>query len=120
MTIHGYKSNVSGLEASLKNLSNIYWNLTSSELYEHSVKKELAVLNDTGALAVDTGEFTGRSPKDRFIVKDDKTTGSVHWNNFNIPFEAANFDLLFKDMSHYLEGKDTNRYKDLVSNLGLK
>ncbi len=106
MTIHGYKSNVSGLEASLKNLSNIYWNLTPSELYEHSVKKELAVLNDTGALAVDTGEFTGRSPKDRFIVKDDKTTGSVHWNNFNIPFEAANFDLLFKDMSHYLEGKD--------------
>ena len=49
------------------------------------------VLNDTGALVIKTGEFTGRSPKDKFIVKDEITATHVHWNDFNIPIEEKYF-----------------------------
>ena len=44
------------------------------------------VENSTGALAINTGEFTGRSPQDRFIVKDSITEDQVWWGNVNIPF----------------------------------
>ena len=45
-----------------------------------------------GAIAVNTGEFTGRSPMDRFIVNDDITSGKIWWGDINIPFDAENFD----------------------------
>ena len=53
------------------------------------------MLADNGALAVDTGEFTGRSPKDRFIVEDDITRESIFWGDINIRFSSERFDELF-------------------------
>jgi len=103
---HGLKSNVPGLESYLKNPKNLYWNLSPAELIEHSVIKKLGVFNDTGAFAVDTGEFTGRSPKDKFTVMDDMTANTIDWNNFNQPFAPDKFDLVLQDMIHYAQGKD--------------
>jgi phosphoenolpyruvate carboxykinase (ATP) len=60
------------------------------------------VLNDTGALVIKTGEFTGRSPKDKFTVKDETTTDSVHWNEFNIPIEPKYFDIIHNKVIDYL------------------
>jgi len=57
-------------------------------------------------MAVDTGEFTGRSPKDRFIVYDDITKDAVWWENFNIKFDADKFDTLYNRVTAYLSGKD--------------
>ena len=54
----------------------------------------------------DTGKFTGRSPKDRYIVLDDKTSDSVWWGDINIPFEPSRFDALLEKMNCYLEDKD--------------
>jgi phosphoenolpyruvate carboxykinase (ATP) len=88
----------------LKDLT-CYWNLSPEELIEHTIQKDMGVITDTGALAVDTGEFTGRSPKDRFIVKDELTEEAVDWNHINMPFETANFDLLKREMIAYLQGK---------------
>lgn len=102
----GLKSNVSGLEANLKKPKTLYWNLTPSELVEHSIQKGQGVFNDLGALAVDTGEFTGRSPKDKFTVKDELTSGTVDWNTFNQPIAPDKFDLLLNDMCQYAEGKE--------------
>ena len=53
--------------------SKVYWNLTSNELADISLKKGEATKTSTGAININTGEFTGRSPMDRFIVKDDLT-----------------------------------------------
>jgi phosphoenolpyruvate carboxykinase (ATP) len=89
----------------LKNLDTVYWNLTSAELTEHTILVGQGVLNDTGALVVDTGEFTGRSPKDKFIVKDSGTENSVNWGGFNIPIEPKYFDQLLNKMTDYLQGK---------------
>lgn len=90
----------------LKNVSNAYWNLSPSELVEETILRGEGVLADTGALAVDTGEFTGRSPKDKFIVLDEKTKDSVWWGDVNIPFDATKFDLLYNRVTAYLSGKD--------------
>ena len=53
-----------------------------------------------------TGEFTGRSPKDRFIVKDSITEGSVDWGEINIPFEKSNFENLYHQITDYFADKD--------------
>lgn len=86
--------------------SNAFWNLSPEKLAEISVEKEMATKADCGAINVLTGEFTGRSPKDRFIVKDDITKDSVWWGNINIPFDTDKFDALYDKVVNYLSGKD--------------
>lgn len=90
----------------LKNLATAFWNLSPAELVEETITLEQGSITSTGALSVDTGEFTGRSPKDKFIVKDSNTENSVWWSQFNIPFEASKFDRLFERMSAYLIGRE--------------
>ena len=63
-------------------------------------------ISSTGALSVNTGKFTGRSPKDRFIVKDETTKDDVWWGDINIPFNSSNFDRLHEKMVKYLEYKE--------------
>jgi phosphoenolpyruvate carboxykinase (ATP) len=83
-----------------------HWNLTPKELVAMTLKQNQGQLTDAGALAINTGEFTGRSPKDKFTVKDEVTAKSVWWNNFNIPFSHDKFDQLYIKMIHYFEGKE--------------
>jgi phosphoenolpyruvate carboxykinase (ATP) len=83
-----------------------YWNLSPENLVEHTIKKDMGLLCDMGAICVNTGEFTGRSPKDRFIVKDEVTEDSVDWNHINIPFTPEKFDVLYDKVAHYLNDHD--------------
>jgi ATP-dependent phosphoenolpyruvate carboxykinase len=63
----------------------IHYQESPERLVRASLRLGGGVLNDTGALVINTGEFTGRSPKDKFIVRDEITEGTVNWNEFNIP-----------------------------------
>lgn len=90
----------------LENVETAYWNLTPSELVEATIIRGEGYLTDTGALAVDTGEFTGRSPKDKFVVYDEKTKDSVWWGDVNNRFESDKFDLLYNRVTAYLSGKE--------------
>ncbi len=83
-----------------------YWNLSPEELTEETVKRGQGVISDTGALSVSTGKFTGRSPKDRFIVRDEVTENRVDWGPINIPFDSDKFDALYKKITGYFDGKD--------------
>lgn len=83
-----------------------HWNLSPDELQRIAIASGQAKLTSSGAIAVDTGEFTGRSPKDKFTVKDEVTRDTVWWNNFNIPFEPEKFDQLYIKMIRYFEGKE--------------
>ncbi|MDE3253472.1 MAG: phosphoenolpyruvate carboxykinase (ATP), partial [Bacteroidota bacterium] len=69
--------------------SSLHYQLSPAELVEQTLLKGQGVLNDTGALCIRTGEFTGRSPKDKFIVKDHITADAVDWNQFNIPIDES-------------------------------
>jgi phosphoenolpyruvate carboxykinase (ATP) len=90
----------------LSNVAAAYWNLTPAELVEEAITRGEGTLVDSGALAADTGEFTGRSPKDRFIVCDETTENSVWWGDVNIKFDSAKFDLLYNRVCAYLSGKE--------------
>jgi len=90
----------------LQMTGDIYYQLSPEELTEQTLQRGQGVLSDTGALVVNTGEFTGRSPKDRFIVKDILTENTVHWNDFNIPIESKYFDQLYGKMMAWLKNKE--------------
>jgi phosphoenolpyruvate carboxykinase (ATP) len=90
----------------IKNPKTIYANLSRPALVEETLKRGQGKLSDTGALAVHTGEFTGRTPKDRFIVKDATTEGVIDWGAVNQPFPAENYEPLRAELLAYLEGKD--------------
>lgn len=90
----------------LRNLGDVYWNLEPAELVEHAIVNGQGVFADSGALAIETGEFTGRSPKDKFCVKDAKTEGTVWWGDVNIPLSPENFERLREKMVAYLMGRD--------------
>lgn len=90
-----------------KNLSKVHWNLSQTELAELTIKNNLGVLSDKGAIAINTGEFTGRSPKDKYIVKDGITADTVNWTDSNNqPFDAARFDALEEKIKAHFEGKE--------------
>jgi phosphoenolpyruvate carboxykinase (ATP) len=96
MTIASIASKIIGA-ASKANI-----NLTAPKLVEEALKNGEGVLTDTGALMADTGEFTGRSPKDKFCVYDDKTANTVWWGDVNQKFESDKFEkLLNKVIDHY-------------------
>ena len=86
--------------------ANEHWNLSSEELERITLEKGLGDATSFGAVNVDTGEFRGRSPKDRFIVKDAITQDSVWWGNINIPFDSEKFDKLYDKVVNYLSGKE--------------
>jgi len=86
----------------LKISDSLHYQLPPHELVRHSLRRQEGVLNDSGALVVRTGAFTGRSPKDRYIVKDELTAGSIHWNDFNQPIEETYFDSIFSAITAYL------------------
>lgn len=86
--------------------ANVHYQLSPDELHDITIKKGQGVESSTGALAINTGEFTGRSPQDRFIVKDSITRDKVWWGKVNIAFEPAQFDALYNKMMAYLSGKE--------------
>jgi len=91
------------LHLGLKQIEFIHYQLSPEELVNDTLRIGEGVLNDTGALVIRTGEFTGRSPKDKFTVIDELTAGTVYWNDFNIAIEPKFFDIIFKKVIDYLD-----------------
>jgi len=89
----------------INKVREIYWGLAPAELVEHAIINGEALLADTGALTADTGEFTGRSPKDRFIVKDAGNENTIWWGDINQPFSPEAFDVIHREMTSFLEDK---------------
>ncbi|WP_417199549.1 phosphoenolpyruvate carboxykinase (ATP) [Bizionia sp.] len=106
MIDHTQASNTISLEKyGIKN-AKVQYQLSSEQLHKLTIEKGQGVEASSGALAVNTGEFTGRSPKDRFIVKDAITEDRVWWGNINIPFESDAFEKLYNKVTDYLSGKE--------------
>lgn len=95
-----------GKSLGLRNLENAFWNLSPAELIEDTIILGEGRMTDTGAIAVETGEFTGRSPQDRFIVCDEVTENAVWWGNINKKFDPAKFDALYNRMKAYFVGRN--------------
>ncbi|OYY19480.1 MAG: phosphoenolpyruvate carboxykinase (ATP) [Sphingobacteriia bacterium 35-40-8] len=89
-------------EAGIAGNAQLHYQLTPAELVEQTIARGQGVLNNTGALCIRTGKFTGRSPQDKFTVKDAITANTVNWNNFNIPIEEKYFLQLRTKLLNYL------------------
>ena len=86
--------------------ANVHYQLSPEELHDITIERNQGVEASSGALAVNTGEFTGRSPKDRYLVKDDETKDKVWWGDINIPFDPDKFDALYEKVVNYLSEKE--------------
>ncbi|MCA1994063.1 MAG: phosphoenolpyruvate carboxykinase (ATP) [Coleofasciculus sp. S288] len=96
-----------GLESvGLKNLGHVYRNLSVPQLVERASAKGEGILASNGAFCVRTGKYTGRSPSDKFIVDEPTIHGEVDWNKVNVPLSVEKFDLLYKRMLAYVQGRD--------------
>jgi len=89
----------------LVNLAAIHQNLSVPELYEHAIRQGEGTLAAGGAFVAITGQHTGRSPKDKYIVREASTESSVNWGDVNIPVSEAVFDMVHQRMLAYMQGR---------------
>lgn len=84
----------------------VNWNLPVSTLITQSILNKQGVFTSKGALACNTGEFSGRSPKDKFIVTDDLTKDTIWWGEINQPFDTKDFDKLYDKVTEHLSKEE--------------
>src|SRR6185436_16869848 len=82
------------------------WNLSPAALYEEAVPRDEGVIAADGPLACRTGLHTGRSPNDKFVVREPSSEADIAWGKVNRPMDPAQFDLLHRDLLNTLQGKD--------------
>ncbi|MBX5439882.1 MAG: phosphoenolpyruvate carboxykinase (ATP) [Thermoflavifilum sp.] len=87
-------------------VAQINYQLSPEELIAQSLQRKLGQLDENGALVVQTGQYTGRCPQHRFIVRDALTSGQVDWNAINQPMDEAAFEGFWQEVMAYLEGKE--------------
>jgi len=96
-----------GLELhGLQNLRTVFWNLPPAGLIEQSILRGESILSRTGAVVVNTGKHTGRSPNDKFVVKHPSLQNQIWWGKVNQPLSPDKFDRLLAKAKAYLQGKD--------------
>ena len=90
----------------LENLVGAHWNLSIPALYEHSLRRGESELAAGGGLVVTTGEYTGRSPKDKYIVDEAENTGNIWWGPVNNKISPENFNTMRNRMLAYMQHKE--------------
>lgn len=100
------KSSYDLSDIGLEKNKNIFWNLTPAELYEQAILRKEAILTKDHALRVLTGKFTGRSPKDKFIVDQPSIHDDIDWGKINQPMDEEVFENLYQKTIDYLQNKD--------------
>jgi phosphoenolpyruvate carboxykinase (ATP) len=93
---------------------NIYRNLPVSELVQHALDSKEGVLSESGAFVVLTGKYTGRSPKDRYIVKQKSVYNTINWGEINIPIEEEVFNKLYEKVINHLNEKNLYIFEGFV------
>ncbi|HLR25699.1 MAG TPA: phosphoenolpyruvate carboxykinase (ATP) [Fodinibius sp.] len=97
------RSNIGLSYLGLANSNQALWNLTPPELYEEAIRNGEAVLTDDYAIRVLTGQYTGRSPADKFIVDQPSIHDDIDWGDINQPVDEEVFDHLFEKVTDYLQ-----------------
>jgi phosphoenolpyruvate carboxykinase (ATP) len=90
----------------IRNPGTVFWNLNPVELVEHAIRRGEGTLVDGGPFNAVTTPHTGRSPQDRFVVREPSSEADIDWGKVNIPFEAENYDRLREDVMGHLEGQN--------------
>ena len=94
------------IQEGLTHLPNVHYQYTPEQLIQQTVALGQGTVSDTGALVISTGAFTGRSPQDKFVVRNADTDSTVNWNEFNNPISEENYNTLYTDMLAYIDNKE--------------
>jgi ATP-dependent phosphoenolpyruvate carboxykinase len=107
MQARGVNSSRYGLEHhGIQNVNQVYWNLGTAALVGNAIRRREGLLAAGGAFVVRTGQYTGRSPDDKFVVQEPSTQDRIWWGPVNRPFDSARFDALYGRLLAYLQGSD--------------
>jgi len=90
----------------LNSSKNVYWNLNPSQLYEHAILNGEGTLTNSMAIRILTGKYTGRSPKDKFIVDQPSINDDIDWGDVNKPVSEKIFDNMHRKVVEHLSDKD--------------
>jgi phosphoenolpyruvate carboxykinase (ATP) len=95
-----------GLEREGIDTNSVKWNLSTAVLYEEALRRQEGVVADGGPLACRTGQHTGRSPNDKFVVREPSAEAHIAWGKVNRPMTQAHFDVLHRELLGSLTGKE--------------
>ncbi len=84
----------------------VHHNMSVAQLTERAVDRGEGILSNTGALCVYTGKYTGRSPKDRFVVDEASIHDEIAWGSVNVPISTEKFEMIYKRMMAYLQNRE--------------
>ena len=93
-------------ELRIKNIREVFYNFGTPALYEQVIRRREGLLAHLGPLVVRTGYHTGRSPNDKFLVKEPENEKNIWWGKVNIPFTEDDYNRLYSKMMAYIQGKD--------------
>ena len=91
----------------------VHWNLVAPLLVQHAIRRGEGQLADMGPFVAVTAPHTGRSPNDKFVVREPSTEQDVDWGKVNQPITPEHFETLRADVQHYLDGRDELFVQDL-------
>ena len=107
MTTSNARTGGYGLEShGIQNVNSVSWNLSTPLLYEEALRRHEGRLAHLGPLVVRTGQYTGRSPRDKFIVREPSSEQQVWWGDVNRPMDAQQFHVLRGRLLAYLQDRD--------------
>ena len=96
-----------GLDAvGMQGASQVHWNLGVAALYEEAVRRGEGIISIDGPIVCSTGQHTGRSPNDKFLVTEPSSERNVAWGKVNRPIDAASFDSIHARMQAFVKGKE--------------
>jgi phosphoenolpyruvate carboxykinase (ATP) len=90
----------------IRNFAAAHWNLAAPALYQHSLRRGEGQLAEGGALVVLTGQHTGRSPNDKFIVEEASTRDDIWWGTVNVPISETGFERLYAKVLAYFQSRE--------------
>ncbi|NOQ16567.1 MAG: phosphoenolpyruvate carboxykinase (ATP) [Methyloprofundus sp.] len=99
-------SELSAESLGLKSIAKVYHNLSYDKLFEHELANKEGSVATSGSMMIDTGLFTGRSPKDKYFVEQSPSKEHITWGNINKPISNEHFEEIYADVIDYLSGKD--------------
>jgi len=93
-------------EHGIRNANTVWWDLSTPALYEHALQRHEGLLAHRGPLVVRTGQYTGRSPNDRYIVREPSSENKIWWGKVNKAFDAVAYDDLRARLTAFMQGND--------------
>src|SRR5450756_663362 len=107
MRQEGWNPSIYGIkEHGIENAESVYWNLPAPALYEHAIRRQEGLVSHHGPLVVNTGKYTGRSPNDKFIVREPGSKEHIGWGSVNRGMDEEQFDRIHQRVLAYLQGRD--------------